>query len=369
MAKAEAKKTLQQFDQDLKQLNMSGQWVYEGLLTACIGGPKPKGDPFIWPWKVVHEKLLEACDVLEESFTARRSLLFNNPGVITGGTTHTLLMGIQMIKPGEVAWAHRHTLAAIRFVIKGDGKMFTVVDGEKCPMEPNDLILTPQWTWHDHQNPTTENSVWVDVLDVPFLLGLNQPFYEPYPGNKVQGVRDKLSEHLQRRAGWLRPTWENTKQQNLPLRYAWKDIEPQLRALADSAGTPYDGVALEYVNPMTGGSTLATLSCWIQLLRPGEHTKKHRHTSSAVYFVVAGEGTTIVDGKVMQWAEHDSFAVPNWAWHEHVNRSHSKEALLFTVNDTPIVRAFNLYREEPEDSLHTVPPPQVPALVPRANQS
>ena len=52
---------------------------------------------------------------LEESFTARRSLLFNNPGLPTGGTTHTLLMGIQMIKPGEIAWAHRHTLAAIRF--------------------------------------------------------------------------------------------------------------------------------------------------------------------------------------------------------------------------------------------------------------
>ena len=36
---------------------------------------------------------------------------------------------------------------------------------------------------------------------------------------------------------------------------------------------------------------MRTLSCWIQLLRPGEHTKKHRHTSSAAYFVVGGEGT------------------------------------------------------------------------------
>ena len=54
---------------------------------------------------------------------------------------------------------------------------------------------------------------------------------------------------------------------------------------------------------MTGGSTLATLSCWIQMLRPGEHTKKHRHTSSAVYFVVGGEGTTIVDRKTMDWTE------------------------------------------------------------------
>ncbi len=348
MAKPEMSKSLQQFDDELKQLHMSGQWVYEGLLTACIGGPRPRGDAYIWPWKMVHEKLLEACDVLEESFTARRSLLFNNPGLPMGGTTHTMLMGIQMIKAGEIAWAHRHTLAAIRFIIKGDGKVYTVVDGEKCPMEPYDLILTPQWTWHDHRNPTNEPAIWVDALDVPFLLELNQPFYEP-------------SEHLQQRAGAVRPTWENTKRENLPLRYAWKDIEPQLRALADSPGSPYDGVALEYVNPITGGHTLRTLSCWIQLLRPGEHTKKHRHTSSATYFVAGGEGTTIVGDKALEWSKHDCFAVPNWAWHEHINRSKTQEAILFSVNDIPIVEAFGLYREEPENSLHTTQTPQVPA--------
>jgi gentisate 1,2-dioxygenase len=143
------------------------------------------------------------------------------------------------------------------------------------------------------------------------------------------------------------------------LRYRWKDIEPQLRALADQEGSPYDGVALEYVNPTTGGPTLATLSCWIQLLRPGEHTKKHRHTSSAVYFVVGGEGTTVVGDKSLEWNKYDSFAVPNWAWHEHVNRSKTEEAVLFSVNDTPIVGAFGHYREEPENSFHTGQTPAV----------
>ena len=171
------------------------------ICQSAIGGPRPRGDAYLWPWQMVQEKLTEACDVLEESFTARRSVLFGNPGLNDNATTHTLLMGIQMIKPGEIAWAHRHTLAAIRFVIKGDGKVFTVVDGEKCPMEPYDLILTPQWTWHDHRNPTKESAIWVDALDVPFLLGLNQPFYEPYPGNKVQTMREKTSDHLQQRAG------------------------------------------------------------------------------------------------------------------------------------------------------------------------
>lgn len=362
MGNAASKKTLQQFDAELKNAFMTGQWTYEPLLTQCIGGPQPRGHAYLWPWSLVALKLQEACEVLEESFTARRSILFNNPGVPSGGTTHNLLMGIQMIKPNEIAWAHRHTLTAIRFVIKGDGKVFTVVNGEKCPMEVNDLILTPQWTWHDHQNPTLESAMWVDVLDVPFMLGLNLPFYEPYPGDKVQAVRVKRSDHLQQRAGLVRPAWEKPQKENLPMRYAWRDIEPQLRGLADSPGSPYDGVALEYVNPITGGPTLPTLSCWIQLLRPGEHTKKHRHTSSVVYFVVGGAGTTIVGDKVLDWTKNDCFALPNWAWHEHVNQSKTDEAMLFSVNDAPIVSAFGHYREEPELSLHGAAVPAVPNI-------
>src|SRR5262245_48317486 len=116
MAKPQIKKSLEQFNQELAGLHMSGQWIYEDLLNRAINGPRPKGDPYLWPWKMVYEKLLEACDVLEESFTARRSLLFANPGLHDNATTHTLLMGIQMIKPGEIDWAHSNTFAAIRLV-------------------------------------------------------------------------------------------------------------------------------------------------------------------------------------------------------------------------------------------------------------
>jgi gentisate 1,2-dioxygenase len=61
----------------------------------------------------------------------------------------------------------------------------------------------------------------------------------------------------------------------------------------------------------------------------------------------------------LEWNKYDSFAVPNWAWHEHVNRSKTEEAVLFSVNDTPIVGAFGHYREEPENSFHTGQPPAV----------
>lgn len=358
--KTEAKTPLQRFDEELAAVNMRGQWQYEELLNKVIGGPPPAGVAHIWPWELLQEKLDKARDALPESFTARRNLSFFNPGLERGGTTQTILMGVQMVRPGEVAWAHRHSIAAIRFVIQGHPDLYTVVDGEKQPMEAYDLVLTPGWSWHDHHNESTGDAIWVDILDVPFVIGLNQTFYEPY-GEATQPLRQGQADHIGARAGLLRPVWERLARENIPFRYAWKDVLPQLLALADSEGSPYDGVVLDYVNPMTGGPTLPTLGCSVQLLRPGEETKPHRHTSSAVYFVVHGAGRTTVDGKEIDWKQHDAFVVPNWSWHHHANLSSVDDAILFSANDIPILQPFGLYREEPEISLAAAALPLVPA--------
>ena len=130
---------------------MTGQWIYEDLAQSrhrraaaarrCLSLAVADGP----------RKIARGLRRARRKFHGAAQRAVRQSGLNDNATTHTLSMGIQMIKPGEIAWAHRHTLAAIRFVIKGDGKVFTVVDGEKCPMEPYDLILTPQWTWHDHQ--------------------------------------------------------------------------------------------------------------------------------------------------------------------------------------------------------------------------
>ncbi len=88
------------------------------MLERVVGGPpKPAGVPFLWRWHDVYAKLLKSCDVMPESLTARRNLSFINPDA--RGTTHTINMGMQMLKPGEIAYAHRHTMAALRFAIQG----------------------------------------------------------------------------------------------------------------------------------------------------------------------------------------------------------------------------------------------------------
>ena len=352
------KPDLKTFDEKLSRVNVRGEWFYDNIANRAIGGPHPGGEAHIWKWQTMYPLLIEACEALPESTTARRSLLFESPDIAGHGTTQTLLAGLQMIKPGETAWAHRHSMAALRFVVKGNPGAYTAVEGEICPMEDYDLILTPQWTWHDHHNRDGENTIWLDALDVPLIYALNVLFYETHPG-KVRPLKEKKSEYLQARTGLVRPTWERAKRDGFAMRYRWKDIKAQLDILANGQGNPYEGVSLEYVNPITGGPAMPTVGCWIQMLRSGEKTKKHRHTSSSVYFVVAGEGTTIVEGKSLDWAEHDCFVVPNWAWHEHINRSGSESATLFSVNDIPVFNAFGLYREEPTNSLGAIEPSQI----------
>src|SRR3989338_3769498 len=111
------KKTLEEFDVELKTLNIEGQWRVKE--DAFYDGPAPRGVPYLWKWSVVHEKMIEGCEVMPESLTARRNFSFLNPGMNSLGTTHTLLMGMQIVKPGEIAWAHRHSIGALRFAIQG----------------------------------------------------------------------------------------------------------------------------------------------------------------------------------------------------------------------------------------------------------
>lgn len=313
---------LAQFDEKLAAAGMRGQWKSEEFLARAIGGPKPAGQLAKWTWKDVTGYLDEAGVVMPQSLQSRRSLIFQNPG-LPRGTTQTINMGVQSIQPGETAWAHRHSISALRFIIKGSSRLTTIVDGEECVMEDNDLVLTPNWAWHDHHNHSSKPTFWLDVLDVPLVLSLNQTFYEP-------GVSE------------AQPSLDDVRRRDTVLRYPWKEIEPQLRA---SPVTPLDGQVFEYRN-LKGGPTLPTLQCKMQILPPGFQTQPRKRTSSAVFFVVGGEGAIGTDDHRMDWGKNDSFVLPNWVSHRLINRSSDKEAILFSVHDTPVMQALELYRED-----------------------
>src|SRR5205823_2012855 len=85
--------------------------------------------------------------------------------------------------------------------------------------------------------------------------------------------------------------------------------------------------------------------CSIQLLRPGEQLKAHRHTGTSVYYAARGSGTTIINGQAFNWSEGSVIALPSWCLHEHANASATEDAVLFCMTDEPVLRKLDLYHE------------------------
>lgn len=347
-----------EFDRDLASVSIRGQWQYDEMMERLIGGPKSAAVPMLWSWELMRAKLEESCSVMAESFTARRNLSLINPGLERGGTSHTILAGMQAVKPGEVAWAHRHPIAALRFAIEGSQDLYTVVDGERFAMEPNDLVLTPAWTWHDHHNESDKLGIWLDVLDVPLMMSLGQMAYEPL-GETTQPILEKRSQYASERSSDVRPLWEQPSPTGGGYRYAWKDVSRKLDLLCEGGpASPFDDVILEYVNPLTGAAALPTLRCCIQRMRADFVGQKHRRTASTVYYVVEGEGKTVVGDVELQWGPRDVFVVPTWAWHSHCPAGTG--ATLFSVSDAPLLEAAGLFREEPQSAVRSFAPPLKP---------
>lgn len=358
---------LAELDRYLGGLHLRGQWHDAARLLQATDGPAPTGLPYVWRWDQVRAALSEMCAGADGD-KARRHFTFINPAPNVAGTSHTLAMGMQITTPGEIASAHRHSINALRFVVDGGAELYTVVDGEKLTMETGDLVMTPAYSWHDHHNETAKHGIWVDILDVPLVGLLNQMFFEGYGGN-TQPLHRSAAEHLSIRSALLRPAWEVRQGERVPIRYAWSDVRKALDTYAVCEGSRFDGVILHYAHPTTGGPTLPTIDCFAQLLRPGLHTDSHRHTSSAVYYVVEGEGFTTVGDEALHWAAGDSFVLPNWVWHSHANNSKSTEAVLFCATDAPVLDALGFYREDPGPSFGVQPYPTVPADVSAARTS
>ena len=339
-----------QFPKEIEELNatlrerwISGLWNLDHAERPA--DPKTRVKPHLWKWHDVYDSLLQAKEkiTIASGSVERRVIRLVNPGLAENEmTSHTMLFSFQLIQPGEVAPGHRHTMAAIRFILRGKGA-YTNVNGQKMIMEDGDLILTPQGCWHEHAHEGNDNMIWIDGLDVPFIQALQVISFEPYKQERLP-----VNEGIDPQAyyGMARPIGISTEAHAPMLHYRWRDTYPSLQRLAKGNGNPYDAVVLEYVNPTTGGPTLPTMSCRIQMLRPGERTKTHRHTSTSIYHAFRGSGTTIINGEPFNWEKGDSFVVPLWSWHEHTNRSSTEEAILFSMHDEPILKAFGLYREE-----------------------
>jgi gentisate 1,2-dioxygenase len=96
-------------------------------------------------------------------------------------------------------------------------------------------------------------------------------------------------------------------------------------------------------NPGMRGASCITHSLFsgLQLIMPGEIAPSHRHTQSALRFVVEGEGAyTAVDGERVTMKPGDFILTPSWTYHDHGNPG-SDPVVWLDGLDIPITNFFD----------------------------
>jgi gentisate 1,2-dioxygenase len=321
----------------LAEHNLQPLWTLNGALTP---EPATKMVPFLWRYQEAREFIDQAGGLISASDAERRVLAFRNPGTADdelARTTDSLWAAIQLVLPGESAPPHRHNAAALRFIIEGEGA-HTTVDGRRYPMEAGDLVLTPNWSWHEHGHDGGTPMIWLDGLDLPMIHAMHMVFAQF--GGAPEGPPSDAGPDLVN--GRLEPAWAEAPRPR-PLVYKLAEVEAALDAVRDAPGDPYDDLVIEYRDPRTNRSVLPTMSAYMQLLRPGIQTQTHRHSQSAVYHVVRGSGSTAIRDTTLTWGPGDTFALPTWAPHSHANPS-GDDALLFSFSDAATQAALGLLR-------------------------
>ena len=345
VVKPELSPERQEFYERLDRVDTAPLW--EVLNRLVMPEPNPTIVPAFWKYDDVRALLMEAGSLLTVQEAERRVLVLENPGMRGASQiTQSLYAGLQLIQPGEVAASHRHTASALRFIVEGDGGVYTAVDGERTAMQTGDFVLTPSWTFHDHGNLGSNPVIWMDVLDVPIVNMFDTSFAEHHP-KEVQPVARKDGDALARFGANMLPLEYSPKRQTPPspvFSYPYSRSREALQHLQRNGPVdPHHGIKLQYVNPATGGYPMPTIAGFLQLLPKGFAGKPYRSTDSTIYCAVEGRGRSKVGSQTFAWGPRDIFVVPSW---QPVSHEASEEAVLFSASDRAAQKALGLWREQ-----------------------
>jgi gentisate 1,2-dioxygenase len=331
------KPTLEEFHAAMARHGVGALWEAQAAEAAH---KRPADRSLHWKWRDLQSLIDMTASVVSTEEAERRVLMLQNPAHDhsgRGGTaTPNLTANLQILMPGEKARPHRHQIHALRFVMQGSGAT-TLVDGKKCPMEPGDMILTPAWTWHEHVHEGSERMIWFDGLDAPFRRSMNAAEFEPGPVHDLPETADDAAFG----AVGLVPDGNAKPRDYSPVfRYPWSSAKPAL------ASTPAadDGLrALRYVNPLTGGSAMSVIDCFLYGLAKSP-SRPRRSTANAVCVVAEGSGRSTIGDHTFDWEQHDVFTVPHGQWASH--HATSKDATLFVMTDRDLMARLGLLEDD-----------------------
>ena len=318
--------------------------LWEVLSALVPPQPRSPVQAHHWRYSDLREQVLEAGRLISAEEAERRVLILENPGLCgTSSITQSIYAGLQLIMPGEVAPAHRHSQSALRLVLDGEGA-YTAVDGERTTMRRGDFIITPSWTWHDHGNPGKEPVIWLDGLDIPTVRFFDAGFAEKSEQSSQQSLRPE-GDALARFGTNMVPVDYQPKPAD-PTRvfvYPFERTRAALTTIAHEAPDPHRGIQLRFVNPATGASPMPTIGAFAQWLPAGFETKPIRSTDGTVHVCLEGGGELRVADKTWRFEVNDIVVVPSW---HSVQWRADRGSFLFSFSDRPVQQALGLWREE-----------------------
>ena len=321
---------------------LSPLWRFLSTLVT----PVPRGAcvPYLWKFAEVEPFVLEAGELITAQEAERRVLILENPGLAgTIQITTSLYAGLQLVKPGEIAPAHRHTQSALRFVLKGSGA-HTAVDGERTVMRYGDFVITPPGAWHDHGNESEEPMIWLDGLDIPMLAFYDASFAEMY-AEEAQPESRKSGHSLARYGASMLPVDHYRKGTVSPIfNYPYDRSREALEVMRrQDEWDPCHGLKMRYINPETGGFAMPTIATFLQLLPEGFKTTPYRSTDATIFVVVEGHGHSVIDRQKFEWSPQDIFVVPSW---KNVIHCPAEDTVLFSYSDRAAQQKLGFFKEQ-----------------------
>jgi gentisate 1,2-dioxygenase len=313
------------------------------MSTLIHDEPQSRCAPAVWHFDDVKTLVMESGGLISAEEAKRRVLILENPAVRgESRVTNTLFAGIQMIMPGEVAPAHRHVSSAIRFVLDGEGA-YTAVEGEKAFMAPGDFVITANWAPHDHGNTSDKPMLWLDVLDVPAVNFFETSFAEDFD-SPTQATTRQDGDSLSFYASGVLPDGATVLNRTPVINYTYARTRPivERRMQAGDIDKSH-GARVRYANPINGGPVLPTMGANLAMLPKGFRGVPYRSTDGTIFVCAEGEGSTNVDGELLQWGPNDVFVVPSW---KHYSHTAAKQSVLFSISDRPMQEALGIWRED-----------------------
>jgi gentisate 1,2-dioxygenase len=322
--------------------NLRALWPVLGELVTRrpVSGCKPH----LWGYDKVRARLLEASHLITAEEAERRVLILENPGLAgSSRATTSLYAGVQLVMPGEVAPAHRHSQSALRFVLEADAGSYTSVGGEKTDMHYGDFVITPNWAWHDHGNDGAAPVLWLDGLDIPLVQFLDASFAERAPDAR-QAVDKPTGDSLARYGANMLPVDHVRSTHTSPIfNYPYDRSREALEVMRRrDEWDACHGLKMRYVNPEDGGWAMPTIGAMLQLLPAGFTSESYCSSDATVFAGVEGRGRARIAGQVFEWGARDVFVCPSW--HEIVHEV-EQDAVLFSYSDRPVQEKLGLWRE------------------------